>query len=364
MAKRVLHIVGRMDRAGAETMIMNLYREMDRSQYQFDFAYFTNDRCDFDDEIEALGGRIIRLKGDNPVQRFWSLFKALRAGEWSIVQSHTLFSIGLNLLAARLAGVPVRIAHSHSTSDANSSSAVGRMYQRAMRWLMSWVPTRYVACGKAAAEYLFPGQPGVEIIPNAVDIDRFAQADGSGIRRELAIPDGCITILQVGRLMPVKNHTWSVDVAAALRELGVNFRMLFVGAGPEKAALETTVAELGLGENVKLLGLREDIAELMAAADVMLMPSLHEGFPVVLVESQAAGLPAVISSAISPEVDLGLGLVEFVGLSEGAELWAERIVDSAHNGEVESAVRKVALEKHGFSSKAGAKRLAELYQTA
>ena len=64
-----------MDRAGAETMIMNLYREIDRSQYQFDFAYFTNDRCDFDDEIEALGGRIIRLKGDNPVQRFWSLFK-------------------------------------------------------------------------------------------------------------------------------------------------------------------------------------------------------------------------------------------------------------------------------------------------
>jgi glycosyltransferase EpsF len=164
--------------------------------------------------------------------------------------------------------------------------------------------------------------------------------------------------------MPVKNHTWSVDVAAALRELGVDFRMLFVGAGPEKAALESQIAGLGLGENVKLLGLREDIAELMAAADVMLMPSLHEGFPVVLVESQAAGLPAVISSAISPEVDLGLGLVEFVGLSEGAELWADRIVDAAHKGEVEGAVRKDALEKHGFSSKTGAKRLAELYQTA
>jgi len=358
---RILHIVGRMDRAGAETMIMNLYREMDRSQYQFDFAYFTNDRCDFDDEIEALGGRIIRLKGGNPVQRFWSLFKALRAGEWSIVQSHMLFSIGLNLLAARLAGVPVRIAHSHSTSDANSSSAVGRMYQRAMRWLMSWVPTRYVACGTAAAEYLFPGQPNVEIIPNAVDIDRFAQADGSGSRRELAIPDGCITILQVGRLMPVKNHTWSVDVAAALRELGVNFRMLFVGAGPDKAGLETKVAELGLGENVKLLGLREDIAELMAAADVMLMPSLHEGFPVVLVESQAAGLPAVISNAISPEVNLGLGLVEFVGLDEGAGLWADRIMKAVNLSPPAVELRYKLLEQAGFSSKSGAEKLAGLY---
>lgn len=361
---RILHIVGRMDRAGAETMIMNLYREIDRSQYQFDFAYFTHDRCDFDDEIEALGGRIVRLKGNNPVQRFFSLFRALRAGDWSIVQSHMLFSIGLNLLAARIAGVPVRIAHSHSTSDANSSYAVGRIYQHAMRWLMSRVPTRYVACGTVAADYLFPGQPDIEIIPNAVDIDRFAQADGSRIRQELAIPEGCITILQVGRLMPVKNHALSVDVAAAMRELGVKFRMLFVGAGPNKAALETKIAELGLADNVQLLGLREDIAELMAAADVMLMPSLHEGFPVVLVESQAAGLPAVISNAISSEVDLGLGLVEFVGLDEGAELWAERIVDAAQREGFGSAVRKEVLEKSGFSSKAGAKRLAEVYQTA
>ncbi len=192
---RVLHIVGRMDRAGAETMIMNLYREIDRSQYQFDFVYFTNDRCDFDDEIEARGGRIVRLKGGNPLQRFFSLFKALRRGHWKIVQSHTLFSIGLNLLAAKLAGVPVRIAHSHSTSDRNSSSTVGRVYQSTMRWLMSWVPTRYVACGVAAAEHLFPDRKDVEIIPNAVDVNSFTSADGVGIREELNIPDGCLIVL-------------------------------------------------------------------------------------------------------------------------------------------------------------------------
>ncbi|MCG7199121.1 glycosyltransferase [Marinobacter pelagius] len=345
-------------------MIMNLYREIDRSQYQFDFAYFTNDRCDFDDEIEALDGRIIRLKGDNPIQRFWSLFKALRLGDWSIVQSHMLFSTGLNLFAARLAGVPIRIAHSHSTSDLNSSSMVGRIYQGAMRWLMSWVPTRYVACGTAAAEYLFPGQPDVEIIPNAVNIDRFDQADGSDVERELAIPEGCISVLQVGRLMPVKNQAWSLRIAASLRESGADFQLLFVGAGPDKATLEAEIVELGLDENVKLLGLREDIAELMAAADVMLMPSLHEGFPVVLVESQAGGVPAVISDAISREVDLGLGLVDFVGLDESAELWAAHITEAARKKEVEGTIRKETLEKYGFSSRAGAKRLAELYQTA
>src|SRR5690554_3430340 len=359
---RILHIVGRMDRAGAETMIMNLYREIDRSQYQFDFVYFTSDRCDFDDEIEAMGGRILRLKDGNPVQRFFSLFKALRCGDWRIVQAHILFSIGLHLLAAKLAGVPMRIAHSHSISDRNSSSTVGRVYQGTMRWLMSWAPTHYVACGKAAAKYLFPDQPGVEIIPNAVDIDSFAQADGNSIRRELAIPPGCITILQVGRLMPVKNHIWSVDVAAALRELGVDFRMLFVGAGPAKEILESRIAELGVGDNIKLLGLRGDIPELMAAADVMLMPSLHEGFPVVLVESQAAGLPSVISSAISSEVDLGLGLINFVELEQSAEFWSQRLVSASQLPFTDKRFCKQMLEENGFSVEAGVQRLTGLYQ--
>ncbi|WP_192813937.1 glycosyltransferase [Halomonas smyrnensis] len=344
-------------------MIMNIYREIDRTQYQFDFAYFTSDHCDFDEEIQSLGGRIIRLRGDNPIQRFWSLFRALRAGEWSIVQSHMLFSIGLNLLAAKLAGVPVRIAHSHNTNDSNSESIVGRMYQRAMWWLISWVPTEYVACGAAAAAYLFPRQADVEVIPNSVDINSFAQADGMAVKSELTITDNCLTILQVGRLMPVKNQAWSLKIAAAMRKFGTDFQMFLVGAGPDQQALESQIARMGLTKNVKLLGLREDIAELMAAADVMLMPSLHEGFPLVLVESQAAGLPSVISSTISPEVDLGMGLVEFLGLEESAELWAARISEAAEK-KVKLAMRNEVLERYGFSSKGGAKRMAEFYKVS
>ncbi len=363
MTERILHVVGRMDRAGAETMIMNLYREIDRTQYQFDFAYFTEDRCDFDDEIEALGGQIIRLKGNNPVSRFWSLFRVLKAGDWSIVQSHMLFSIGLNLLAAKLAGVPVRIAHSHSTSDANSGSTFGRMYQRTMHWLMTWVPTRYVACGKAAAEYLFPGKERVEIILNAVDIEHFVHASGELVRREMGAVEGRMTILQVGRLMPVKNHAWSMKIAVALRDAGEDFQMVYVGTGPERLTIEAEVKALHLGEHIKLLGIREDIAELMAAADVMLMPSLHEGFPVVLVEAQAAGLPAVISSAISGEVDLGLGLVDFLSLEEHPQRWAGQLKDAAKRPKVGFDLRQQMLENKGFSAKESVNRLIGLYRS-
>src|SRR5690554_3846799 len=97
---RVIHIVGRMDRAGAETMVMNLYREIDRSRFQFDFVYFTADRCDYDDEIESLGGRIHRISASSPMTRFLTLYRLLRSGGWTTVHSHTLFSSALHLAAA------------------------------------------------------------------------------------------------------------------------------------------------------------------------------------------------------------------------------------------------------------------------
>ena len=363
-SNRTLHIIGRMDRAGAETMIMNLYREIDRTQTQFDFVYFANDRCDYDDEIEAMGGRIVRINSSSSIGRFFALLNILRKGDWRIVHAHTLFSSGLHLLAAKLAKVPMRVAHSHSTSDANTSSTVGRAYQKCMRWLMSWVPTDYVACGKAAAEYLFPGRTDVQLIPNAIDINLFANAQGQNIKAELNLTDSTLVILQVGRFMPVKNHIFSVEIATALRKADMDFQMLFVGTGPEQEAIENAVHKDNLQENVQLLGLRADIPELMAAADVMLMPSLHEGFPVVLVESQAAGLPAVIANTISLEVDLNIGLVRFVGLDESPKEWAARLQTAALKPKVPLERRLETLENNNFSARSGAERLMMVYKTA
>jgi glycosyltransferase EpsF len=356
---RVLHVIGRMDRAGAETLVMNLYREMDRGRCQFDFVYFSTERCDYDDEIEALGGQIFRVPGGQAA-RFTALWRLMRRGEWSIVHAHTLFSSGLHLLTARMAGVRRRVAHSHNTSDANSRSRAGRAYQALMRWLLSWVPTDYVACGGAASDYLFPGRHDVLVIPNAVDIRRFMEARPAQLSSADATPDSLV-IVQVGRLMPVKNQAMSVRVAAALRDMGVEFQMLFVGAGPDQAAIEALIGQHRLEGQVHLLGMREDIPEVMAAADVMVMPSLHEGFPVVLVEAQAAGLPAVISSAISGEVDLGLGLVRFVDLNASPKDWAARILQAARV-EVAPDVRLQVLADNGFSARAGAERLLSVYQ--
>lgn len=360
---KILHIIGKMDRAGAETMLMNLYREIDKTKYQFDFVYFTNERCDYDDEIESLGGRIIRINKSNSIKRFFSLYNIIKKGDWNIIHSHTLFSSGLHLLAAKLAKAPILLAHSHNTSDANSSSLAGRTYQKCMRWLLSHVPTNYIACGKAAAEYLFPGRNDVVIIPNAIDINKFINAQGTITRKNLDVDANKLIILQVGRLMSVKNHIFSVKIAAALKEQGEDFLMIFVGAGPEQQAVKAQIIQYKLEDQVYMLGLREDIPELMAAADVMLMPSLHEGFPVVLVESQAAGLPAVIADTISNEVDLGLGLVDFVDLNSPTKEWVTKIQSAKNSEKVSAEIRLKTLEKYGFSARSGAERLMSVYKT-
>lgn len=360
---RALHIIGRMDRAGAETMVMNLYREIDRSRFQFDFVYFTTDRCDYDEEIEALGGRIHRIGAASPMARFRALYRLLRTGEWSIVHAHTLFSSGLYLTAARLALVPQRIAHAHSTQDANSHSILGRLYQRVSRVLLKWSATHYVACGLAAGAYLFPGQNDVVLLPNAVDIGKFSEASGA-VRGELGIPSEQLVVLQVGRFMPVKNYKRSIRIADAMRQAGMDFQLLLVGAGPEQPAIEHLVADKNLSRYVRFLGLRADIPELMAAADVMLMPSHHEGFPVVLVEAQAAGLPSVVSSAVSTEVELGMGMVRFVSLEDPDSAWSEMLQSAARSQVPSADARTNILEQAGFSAAVGARRLEQVYAAA
>jgi glycosyltransferase EpsF len=342
-------------------MLMNLYRALNRGEIQFDFAYFTNDHCDYDDEILALGGRIVRIEGGNAFSRFRNLWRVLSKGSWRTVHAHTLFSSGLHLLAAKLAKVPHRIVHSHSTNDVNKLGLAGCIYKGCMRWLFSRVSTEFVACGDTAARYLFPDQRKVHIIPNAIEIDRFLNAPDARCEAtsgEVPLP---LVILQVGRLEPVKNHSLSIRIAVELAKAGVNFEMLFVGAGSERSDIEAQIRERGLENRVRLLGLREDIAELMAAADVLLLPSLYEGFPVVLVEAQAAGLPAVISRTVPDEVDLGLGLVDFVDATSPPEIWGGRLLAAVRSEKVTSLARREALEARGFSAQAGAERLAAVY---
>ena len=366
--KRILQIVGSMDRGGAETMVMNLYRVIDRSKYQFDFVYFTSKQvCDYDKEITELGGRIFRLPIKNPLKRVGALRDLLRSHpEWKTVHCHTLFANAFNLYAAFKEGVPQRIAHSHSTANQSEHKWVGGLYQKWARAAMAKYATHFVACGEAAGRYLFPNQDNVLMFPNAVNSEyfaRMARTQKDFLRRQYGLGQQTIIVLQIGRLSKVKNHEFSIAIAAKMKARGLDFRMFFAGQGDLESDLKALTHEQGLNDNIIFLGIRSDVPELMAGADVLLMPSFHEGFPVTLVEAQASGLPCVIADTISPEVDLGGGLVRFLSLTKNMEEWIESILNfnRHHVAEVHQEKSRENLIQKGFDIRDSVLKIQELY---
>lgn len=360
--KRVLHIVGKMDRAGAETMLMNLYRHIDRDKIQFDFITFTNEAGDYDAEIIELGGRIIPVIANNPIERMLKLQRFLKQSpEYNIVHAHMSLSNAFHLLAAKGAGVKHRISHSHNTSN-GQSSVVKKLYEKWALITNRKLATQKIACGGLAAEYLFGSKKDVWLLPNAVDVRKMIEvADKSRNYISQKFDDNGLKIIQVGRLNNVKNHQFSVKIAQELKRRKVDFTLYIVGQGPLEDELKKKVRVLSLENSVKFLGVRTDIAELMASADYMIMPSLHEGFPVVLVESQATGLVSIVSDKVSDEVDLGLGLIDFLAI-DSADAWADRLLLSQKLTLTDDKIVK-ALESKGFDAATNAKELTELYKS-
>lgn len=320
---RVLHIVGKMDRAGAETMLMNLYRQIDRREVQFDFITFTQEKGDYDDEILSLGGRIFPILANNSIERMFKLTSFLKKhSEYQIVHAHKLLNNAFHLLAAKQAGIRHRIAHSHNTSN-GKMGVIKKVYEKWALQIINNTATSKIACGELAATYLFGSTDNVMILPNSVNCQQMIEKAGNN-RNFIAqnFNDEGLKIIQVGRLNTVKNHQFTLKIAEELKNRNIDFTLYIIGQGPLESSIKQEIQKKSLSKNVKMLGIRSDITELMASADFMIMPSFHEGFPVVLVESQTVGLHAVVSDRVSMEVDLGLGLVEFLPISSAKE-WAD-----------------------------------------
>ena len=359
--KRILHIIGKMDRAGAETMLMNLYRSIDRSKVQFDFVTFTYDEGDYDDEILALGGKIMPIVASNSINRMVKLYRFLKSHpEYQAIHSHVLLNNAFHLLAANLAGVKMRISHSHNTSNGCSNTII-RVYEVLAKQAINTLATHKIACGYKAGQYLYNDDKNILILPNAVDVKAIhEQVRLSRTSFNSLFDKSLLKIIHVARFMPVKNHGFTLDIAQALKHRNAKFMIYLVGDGLLRTEIESQIQSRDLGKYVKLLGVRPDVTELMAHADVMILPSLHEGFPVVLVEGQAVGLPTLVSEKVAKEVDLGLGLINFLPINN-ADSWAEEIVNSA-NSHLSQEYIFNKLASQWFDIYQNSQYLAQIYQ--
>lgn len=356
---RVLHVVTHMNRGGLETMLMNYYRNIDRNQLQFDFLVHRKQRAAYDDEIESLGGKIYRLPPLNPfdlryrkqLQQFF-----FDHPEYKIVHSHIDCMSAIPLKAAKKAGVPVRIAHSHSISQDKDIKYVLKLcYKR----FISRNATYLMACGHRAGIWMY-GSTEFYILKNAINakLYRFNYEMYCEGRKRFGISSDDILIGHVGRFSPPKNHEFLVNVFAECVKLNSKMKLILVGDGVLRPEIEHKVKKLNLENNVIFTGVRTDVASIMQAMDIFLFPSIYEGLPLTIVEAQAAGLPCLISDTVPIECKL-TDLVEQIPLANTAEEWAQKVLQASSRARVDTYEQ---IKESGFDVKCNAKVLLALYQ--
>ena len=320
---RVLQCVNDMHRAGLETMLMNYYRNIDRTKIQFDFLTHRPYKSDYDNEIINLGGKVYYAPRLYP-QNYPTYFKWMKQffknhPEYKIVHSHIDAMSYLPLKAAKKAGVPVRIAHSHNTSIDKDFKYILKQF---FRLRINSVTTNFCACGEEAGKFLF-GNVNYTIIPNAIDISKFIfnSITREKKREELNIENEFV-IGHVGRLSYQKNHKFLIRIFNRFIEDNPDSILLLIGVGEKEQEIKKQVIDLGLTEKVRFLGNRTDVNELYQAMDMFVMPSFFEGVPVVGIEAQFADLPCVFSDKVPKEVKFN-SKTEFVKLDATLKKWVE-----------------------------------------
>lgn len=361
---RIAHIVGKWLGGGVEAVIMNYYRHIDRDKVQFDLI------CDNDstnipyEEIEKLGGKVILIP---PYQKVFKYIKelkrVLKEGQYKIVHSHINTLSVFPLYAAKKAGVPVRIAHSHSTT--NKKEWKKNLMKLALRPFAKTFATNYFACSELAGRWLFRDKTfdegKVYVLNNAIDLDKFTYDEKirKDKRKELKIKDDTIVIGHIGRFVEQKNHRGLIDIFNEIHKLNKNTILVLAGQGPLMEEMKEKAKSLGIEKNVQFLGQRSDANELYQAFDVFLLPSLYEGLPVVGVEAQAAGLLCILSDDMTKETKV-LESTEFLSLSTSPEVWANILLQSYDKYERKNT--KEEISKNGFNIQEEAHKLVDIYQ--
>lgn len=355
---RVVHIMGKMVGGGVESVVMNYYRHINHDKLQFDFIVDSDSTIVPADEIRCLGGRVFEVP---PYQNLIDYMKALdalfRSHDWKIVHSHINTLSVFPLYAAKKAGIPVRIAHSHATMGKGETKR--NIIKVILRCFANRYPTTRFACSNYAGKWLFGDGTSFTVVPNGVDVARyrFDAQNRIAARCEWGASDTCCVVGNLGRMESAKNQVFLVDAFAYLHKVHPDSMLVIAGCGSLRGVLERKAQELDLDSSVRFLGQVEDPSQIYPGMDVFVMPSLYEGFGMALLEAQISGVRCVASNRISSEAILSDNCI-IMALEDGPKAWAEAIW-AQHEGGGCLGLSDVDLERFDIKSSAG--KLYELY---
>src|SRR5690554_130761 len=364
MPVRVLQVVTSMDVGGIETMLMNLYRNVDRSKVQFDFLFHRNEQSYYDEEIINLGGKIYNVEPARAsrLHRYMGSLNDFfsETCQHKIVHSHVSIISFFVLREALKQGVPFRIAHSH---EAHKSLREHRLLRQplvmTLKPLVNRVCNFRFGCGVDAGRWLFGPDEGFHVLKNAIDSKRyvFDRAVRGALRGELKIGDR-FCVGHIGNFTSPKNYPFILKTFKAILERNSDAVLVLVGKNENDPTVAEQAARLGIDKNIIFTGIRSDVPQLLQAMDVFLFPSTFEGLPVAVIEAQAAGLPTLISDAVDSEVKITPDL-EFKSLSESPEIWAEKVLEMGDRSKRHD--RSQLVVDAGYDIKSNAEWLTNFY---
>lgn len=360
---RVLHVFGGLGTGGTESLIMNWYRNIDRTKIQFDFLVRSPDN-NYLDEIESLGGRVFFTASfpRHLIRNYKETKTILEKKEWEIIHVHgnaAMYMLPLQL--AKKLGYAQRIMHSHSIKAQNRMFSLVHSVNR-LRF--SQLATHCLACSSTAGKWMFSNQP-FELFRNAINVD-FYRFDGNNrikTRKVLGIENKFV-IGHVGRFAAPKNHEFLLNVFANEKQKRPDSVLMLVGDGEMETSVKDQANQLGISDSVLFMGRQSNVGALMSAMDIFVLPSLYEGLGIVLVEAQCNGLPCIVSQeAYNEEVKIYPELISVLQLSSGAEAWADQIL-SKSSANVDRNADLDVLRDCGYDMETEITKLEELYLRA
>ena len=341
---------------GITTVMLNYAGNMRREGLRLDFLAINDVEESLRRAIADMDSRLFVIPGRNrhTARYIAALARLIRREGYDIVHAHgNSCTLAVDLLAARLGGAGVRIAHSHNTTT--GSMAIHRL----LRGPFEWNCTHRMACGEAAGRWLFHEKPFV-LLNNGIRPDRFAFDPEARRKWRAALGLGDRTAIGcVANFQPRKNHAFLIDVFHRVVARRPDCALVLMGDGPERPAIESKAAALGLGDRVIFTGTTREVPGLLSAMDLMALPSLFEGLPNVLIEWQASGLRALVSDRVTEACRL-TPLVDFLPLEE--DRWVDAVLRWAPGDRAgASAAAAEAIARAGYDIRLSADHLRRMY---
>ncbi len=307
---------------GITGVIVSYLEAMDRSGLEIYLTATISVTPQIRERLEALGCRVVDMpnRKQHPLQYFFALTRLIRRRRIQVLHAHgNSATLAIELMAGRLGGCRIRIAHAHSTRCEQVRA------DRLLRPLFYRLYTRAIACSTAAGNWLYPGRP-FSVLKNGRDLESlaFCPEVRSAVRAEYRLGDAPV-IGHVGSFVALKNHAFLLEVFCAVLQRRPDARFFAVGDGPLRPQIERQAAEMGLSGHIIFPGSTGRVPQLLQAMDAMLLPSLYEGLPLVSIEWQAAGLPCILSDTVTRECGM-TDFLAFCPLDAGPEQWAERLL--------------------------------------